>query len=333
MVCLVQVDILHPLASLEWRECRGPPVDISGADAVWLKDKVYVRGGWTLGIKRESARLYIYTPATDAWTTLDTPVYHFGLTTYHSQLVLVGGTKYVLDASVAGTATNKLWTLNEDGQWQETLPPMPIPCTFASAVSHGDHLLVISGGYPTNKLYVYNGHHWASAQHLPERLYPPRSTVFNGHLYVMGGGFVYSASLDSILVSCQPSETSQPSSLWKRLTNVPCGYCYPAVFGNRLVAVGRRSTDIIAPSSLYAYSSLTQEWIHMGDVPSILICNTPPCAVLLPSNELMIVSGQTAVQYGLTCKFIIVSAHVPHFNAWGHQCCSFYTNVCNLYPG
>ena len=286
---------------------------VSGtAQAVWLKDKVYVGGGARSGNRRDEARLYIYTPATDEWTTLDTPVFWFGLTTYHSQLVLVGGREYVGE-SVVGEPTNKLWTLSENGQWQETLSPMPTPCTDASAVSHGDLLLVITASYP-NKVYVYNGHHWASTQHPPQRLYSVKSTVFNGHWYLMeSGGIVYSASLDSLLANCQPSETSQPSSLWKRLTDVPSRCCCPAVFGNRLVSVGKRLTDTTITSSLYAYSSHTQSWIHLGDTctPISLISNifgfiATPCAVPLPSNELMIVSEQTAFKSRLTRKFIII---------------------------
>ena len=277
---------------------------LGDAHAVLLKDKVYIGGGWTLGNRRSDARLYIYTPAADTWTTLNTPVYRFSLTIYHSQLVIVGGREYIGD-SVTGELTNKLWTLSEEDQWQETLPPMPTLCIDASAVSLGDHLLVINDDYP-NKVYVYNGHHWVSAQHPPRQLYFIKSTIFNGHWYLMGrGGTVYSASLDSLLASCQPSETSQPSSLWKRLADVPSGWCYPAVFGNRLVAVVRGST--FTPS-LYAYSFLTQSWVHMEDAPSMLIyipSITTPCAVLLPSNELMIVSRWTAFQSRHTCKFII----------------------------
>ena len=274
-------------------------MNIGGANAVWLKDKVYMGGGWTSGNRRDDARLYIYTPATDAWTTLDTPVHRFALTTYHSQLVLVGGKKYVGEI-VEGKLTNKLWTLSEDGQWQETLPPMPTPCSDASAVSHGDHLLVINDNHP-NEVYVYNGHHWASAQHPPQQLNSIRSTVFDGDWCVMESrGIVYSASLDSLLASCEPSETSQPSSLWKRLTIVPSQWCYPVVFGSRLVAVGRGSTDNL---SLHAYSSLTQSWVYIADTPLMPSFFTP-CAVLLPSNELMIVSGRTAFKSKLTCKFI-----------------------------
>ena len=77
------------------------------AHAVWLKDKVYIGGGWISESIRHEARLYIYTPATDEWTTLDTPVYWFGLTTYHSQLVLVGGWEYLGEDAV-GERSNKL---------------------------------------------------------------------------------------------------------------------------------------------------------------------------------------------------------------------------------
>ena len=259
-----------------------------------------------LGRRREEARLYIYSPATDTWTTLDTPVYWFVLTTYHSQLVLVGGMEYVDEKIHAGDITNKLWTLSEDGQWQETLPPMPTPCGMhASAVSHRDHLLVISGDYPNNNVYVYNGHHWASAQHPSHRLYSIKSTVLNGHLYLMGRGQpslshtnLYSCFLDSLLASCQPSETSQPSFVWKRLTDIPSGQCYPAVFGNRLIAVGEGSS--YTTTSLHAYSSLTQSWVHVGDVS---LTGIYLCAVVLPSNELMVVRGQTAFKATLKCKF------------------------------
>ena len=301
-----QVDILHPLSSLEWRQCRGPPVDADGARAVWLKDKVYVGGGAASGSYRADTRLYIYCPATDTWTTLDTPVYWFALTTYHSQLVLVGGYEYVGE-NIDGDITNKLWTLSEDGQWQETLPPLPTPCgIFVSSVSHGDHLLVIGiGDYP-NKVYVFNGHHWASAQPPPQRMDYIKSTVFNGHWYLLGGVLfssqqtcVYSCSLDSLLVSC---ETSQPSSLWKRLTNVPSRDCYPAVFGNRLVAAGGRGSPP-THTSLYVYSSLTQPWVLVGGVSST---GFSPCAVVLPSNELMVVRGQTAFKVTLKCKFMLL---------------------------
>ena len=293
---------------------------VAYAKSVWLKDKVYVGGGWIMvpANQRDYARLYIYTPATNEWTTLDTPVYDFALTTYHSQLVLVSGVEYVGE-NAQGKPTNKLWTLSEDDQWQETLPPIPTPGAIdASAVSHGDHLLVIQNEldfhYHFNKFYVYNGHHWTSAQRPPMKLYSIMSTVFNGDLYVLAGrgAFTYSVSLESLLASCQPSETSQPSSVWKRLTFLPTGLESPAVFGNRPVAV-QAFYNIM---SLYAYSSVTDSWVYKGDSPPAS-SHQNSCAVALPSNELMVVMGDDAFIATLKSKSVLCTSLLYELSA-GH---------------
>ena len=266
-------------------------MDIGRAQAVRLNDKVYIGGATVSGNIRDEARIYIYAPTTDTWDILDTPVYHFALTTYHSQLVLVGGWEYT-----SGLPTNKLWTLNKHDQWQEILPPLPtpLPAPGSSAVSHGDYLLVIGVDYPpsNNKVYAYNGHQWENAQHPPQLLYFITSAIFDGRWYLMGGELnlpqkthVYSASLDSLIASCQLGE---PLSIWKRLQNVSIGFCHPAVFGNVLIAVGGLFSTTI---SLCVYSSqFTQSWVHMADAPITLIVSTP-CAVALSYNELMVISG------------------------------------------
>ena len=264
----IQVDILHPLASVEWQECRKVPVCIGRAQAVWLKDKVYLGGGTVSGSKRDEARLYVYTPATDTWDVLDTPVYHFSLTTYHSQLVLVGG-------------------------WEYT----------SGLVIGIDNPLV------NNKVYVYNGCQWETAQHPPQLLYFVTSTIFNGRWYLTGGinselsllqeTCMYSASLDSLIASCQftAKETSQPRSVWKKIRSIPIGFCHPSVFGNMLTAVGGLNSTT---TSLCVYSS-TQSWVHVGEAPITMNVATP-CAVALPSNELMIVNGQRVFKIKLRSK-------------------------------
>ena len=277
-----EVDILHPLTSLEWRECREPPVPLLGSSAqsVYLNGKVYVRSGVWSGTKRAAARLYIYTPASDTWDTMDTPVYEFALTVYHSQLVLVGGREYVGEYSI-GRPSNKVWTLGEGGQWQTTLHPMEVACTDPSAVSHGDHLFVID---PVG-VFIYNGRYWARAQCPTTGLTmpPTKSTIIDGCWYVMrGGGEVCYASLDSLIASSGPSQTPQSSSVWKILPNTPVGGCSPVKFGNRPIAVG--------DGTIYAFLPTTQSWVEVGDVPSVYR-DTISCAIVLPSNELMVVDN------------------------------------------
>ena len=101
-----------------------------------------------------------------------------------------------------------------------------------------------------------------------------KSTVLDGHWYLMGGvgqkEEVYYASLDSLVASCQPSEKPLPS-VWKRLPDVHHECSSIAVFGNRLIALGglrgrSPSSSILHPvlgtcgghvcwTCLYLYSS------------------------------------------------------------------------------
>ena len=277
--------MLHPLTSLKWQDSSGPSVQlVSTPQSVCVNGKVYVKNGRWFGENRSAARLYIYTPATDTWDTMDTPVYDFALTVYHSQLVLVGGREYVGE-NVDGIPSNKVWTLGEDGQWQTTLPPLERACTNASAMSHGDHLFVID---PVG-VFIYNGRYWARAQQSVNTTFRLKqsfisSTIIDGCLYVISrDGEVRYASLDSLIASSGPSQTPQPSSVWKRLPDTPIQLCSLVKFGNRLIAVG-------SGKAVYAFSPVTQSWVEVGDVPSVHR-EAISCAVVLPSNELMVMDN------------------------------------------
>ena len=294
----VQVDTPHPFTALEWKACTNPPENlIHGSQSVYMNDKVYVSGRTSIYceiITRSAASLYIYTPATDEWDKIDTPVYGYALTTYHSQLVLVGGNN-----CDDGSPSTKLWTLSENGQWQETLPPMKKACfgTFA-AVSHGDHLLVLDG--IRNEVNVCNGRYWERAEDLPGHLPSLRSTVFNGILYLIRSlsstNSVFSASLDSLIASCQPVGTSQPSSVWKKLPNITDFLCCPATFGGWLVAAGKLA--------IYAYSSSSQSWIKLGNTMGH--ASRHVCSIGLPTNELLVIGQRNMFKASLKgkCTFL-----------------------------
>ena len=280
---------------------------MNDAQAVWLGDKFYVGGGWASGSERDDARLYIHTPTTDTWSHIDTPVYYFTLVTYHSQLVLVGGRKFVGEDE-DGPVTNKLWTLTEHDQWRETLPPMTTKRCVASAVEFADNILVAGGGDDNgrnvNIVEVYDGHHWAEAQCLPGPSYcnmNMKSAVLNGHWYLMGGDGlgkeVYYTSLDSLVASCRPSEKPLPS-VWERLPDVPHDRSSTAVFGNRLIAVGGGYQS--PSSSIHAYSPRTQSWVHIGDMPVGLHLT---CTAVLPTGDLMVIGGWSNTYIESSCVY------------------------------
>ena len=303
-----RVDILHPLTSLEWKECQQLPVEMSSATAVWHRGKLYV-GGWTSGSYKNSARLYVYTPTTDTWdkNMIDTPTYLFALTTYHYHLLLVGGIEYVSEHS-NGNITNKLWTWSELHRWQETLPPVGLKRHNVCVVNYRDHLLVAGGMALEGTLKhieVYNGSHWSFAQPLPMGYYVLKSAILDQHWYLMGGkrssqgysikdSMVHFSSLDSILASCQLSETSQLPSIWKRLIDAPYQSSSAAVFGSRLIAVGGGEGVARPSSTVHAYSFQTNSWTHVGDMP---FKASRTCSVVLPTGELMVVGGTDGVHF------------------------------------
>ena len=253
------------------------------AQAVWLEDKLYVGGGETTG---DPAKLYVYTFSTDTWSAMKIPAYYFALITYHSQLTLVGG-----KTRGNGSVTNKLWTLNSHGEWREILPPMTVKRSSASAVEYVKNIVVAGGADDTGSyidiVEVYNGH-WIKAECLRKPCVQMKSTVFNGHWYLMGGDRqgteVYCRSLASLIASCQLGEKPLPF-VWERLADVPHQFSSPTVFGNRLIAVGGGDPRT---SSIHAYSPLTQSWIHVGDMPVKLGCT---CAISLPTGRLMVIGG------------------------------------------
>ena len=250
-------------------------------------------GGWSVSL-RAAARLYVYTPDSDTWESIDTPVYRYGLAIYRAQVVLVGGKEYIGEVE-EGNRSKKVWTLSEQQEWQSILPSMDKACSSVNAVGHFDNLVVINGR--RNKVHVYNGHVWAKAQHPPTTLTQVMSTVQNGHWYLIGAqNEVYCVSLDA-LVASEHDISDSTVSVWKRLPDSPSGYCHPAIFGNRLTAV--RS------SIVYAYSPSTQSWVLVGGIP---VASHVLCATVLPSRELLVLMGKRIFSVALKCKTLVYNS-------------------------
>ena len=296
-ISYMQIDILHPLTSLELKMCKTLPVDICQAQAASLDDNIYVGGGCTSS--DNDAMLYVYDSRTDAWDSMTTPVYHFALTTYKSQLLLVGG-KLLEDKKV----TNRIWTLGEGTMpWKEELPAMLIKCHSASAIEYKDNVIVAGGAQKATQsdidvVEVYNGHSWSYAQSLPKPCSDIKSTIYNGHWYLMGkwGSDVHYASLEEVVSYCQ---VANPKNIWDHKPPLPKlpiniqvvpNHSYmpftPIMFGNRLLAIGGWKTPT---SSIFAYSSRTKSWISVG---CIGIENSfASCMIVLSSGELMVIGG------------------------------------------
>ena len=269
------------------------PVRMRDAQAVVLGNKVYVGGGDT-PTDETDYNIYSCDLTGDiTWKTLKSPTRWPALTTYQEMLVLVGG----VDPST-GTLTNQLWVMEEEGTWTQPLPPMPTSRWGASATTTQNNLIVAGGGGSEDEeldlVEVYNGRQWATAQSLPKACHDMKSAVHNGIWYLVRGWGqgreVFCASLESLVASTQSEVTER---VWKTLPVVRHGCSSTAVWGGRLMAVGGHpyddNSDYYSNSSdILSYSSRTQSWVKVGDLPVDLHST---CTTVLPTGELLVVGG------------------------------------------
>lgn len=258
------------------------------AQAVWLKDKLYVGGGHTAGSPRHHARLYIYSPKQKVkWSQTDTPVYYFALVMYHSKLLLVGGRKYMPDKNESGPVTNAVWELNGSNKCvRGQLPPMGTERCFASAVCFEERLIVVGGENEKKKMNsaeFFEGHHWTTIQQfIPKESSKMRSLVYDGCLYMIGGDGqekrVYCAS-----ITRSGDFVKSPS----KLPNVPHEWSSAVVFGEKPMVLGG---DIPSNAAIYSFSTNTHSWTYVEDMPQALYSS---CTTVQPSGELMVVGGMT----------------------------------------
>ena len=251
MLCL-QVDILHPLTTLEWEQCGQVPWGFRDHSTkfVALGEKIYMSS---------DTHLYVSTDL-NSWTEICKlpayPGYQGTLTTYRSQLVL--GYK----------ERNKLWTLSEAGVWQESLPPMSTEISHPVVVSATDpECLIVMGssriGWYTGESFmeVLIGDQWFVAEHPPSYTLKG-GVVHNGMLYVHGrgtGAQIFCCDFRSLIESCRHPDPNSPLR-WSEIRLI-CDPISILSFGQQLV--------MVCENRMFAYQPLTDgmPWVFLGLIP------------------------------------------------------------------
>ena len=248
---------------------------------MYLNGTLYVRGGFTNepGFRTE-ASLYSFKPGVDTtWTVTDTPTYWYTLVVHDSELLLVGGREYPTEE-----ITNKVFTMR-DGQFVEVLPPMNERRESPSAVSSGSALVVAGGSDASGGLSsveVFKDGQWTTApSSLPSAECDIKSALHGDQWYLITSfGKVFRTSLQSLI-------SGSDQSPWETLPDAP-NYCSAAAFfGSRLLSIGGGGYGY-PTIAIYAFSSSTQSWVHVADMPLLLGL---PTAVVLSSEQLILSSG------------------------------------------
>ena len=293
--------------SFKWEKCADLPFDVdSFHNSSILNGKVYI----------SSDDIVIeYSPETDTWKDLLSPVHYHGAVLLNGQLALVGGT---MSPPFDYSKVIRVWDSKVE-QWTETTsyPPLPVGRYFSSCALY-EHYLIVAGGTTSTKQFVTSksvdildtqDKKWYKAPPMPYHGHHLQSIIIGQSLYInplySGVGSssksVFRVSLPT-LVSHAIEGKSQDSSVWERLPDVP--YYATTLFsvGNMLLAAGGRSSGIfrsvlsignVNPSAdIHLYNPHTKEWVKVAELPEAVsqcICTT------LPSGRLLVAGGSSSV--------------------------------------
>ena len=208
-------------------------MDFDASDAlqaIWLNEMLYIGGSSYAGDS-----ILCYDSDMHLLMTIESPAHLSALTTYQGKLVLVGGLEVA-----TGDVTNKLWILQDDGTWDEDLPPMLTRRSDATAVSTSRYLLV-AGGWRVDgaesAVEVFDANMWSRTEPLPKGGSDIKSVLLNGEWYLMGGlrqgRSVFSASVAALFASA-----GKVDSVWRTLPEAPLELSSLAAFGSLLLTIG-----------------------------------------------------------------------------------------------
>ena len=266
---------------------------MSGARTVVIGDKVYCGGG-SAADDDDDHRVLCYSPSEDTWNTLpDCNVCYFGLGQVRGKLVTVGGMR-ISD----GEVTNEVYEFDEATQsWKQSIPPMPT-ARHSLAVLSLHSTLTVAGGLTrytrtsTVEVFSEETSQWYTTEPLPLQWMNPSSLLMNNRWYLLGGDGFYSnravcAHVDPLLQKALPCDQASPdrdssNSAWEVLPDTPHDRSAAAIFGASLLAVGGATTEC------HVYSSFTNEWIHISDLPAP---RERAATAMLSPTELLIIGG------------------------------------------
>jgi hypothetical protein len=303
------IDLLHPLATIHWEEwLKSLPLKTctDRSQYILFKSKPY---------RFTNDGILMYECDSDSWAKVKLPTKgSYGISTYRSQLVLVGG----LDPTTQ-QATNKVWVSDDGRKWEPSLPPLPIASGNPLVVNTGspECLIVIGGQIVENciDVHVLMCEQWMPAQPLPlYRVLVNSSrnddlrgyTILNRNLLVLKSlRPSICCNLDALLATVSSGFLKETScsfkSVWRRFDIPGCGFNLLCL-ENCVTIVGASSNFYSCgtamqhlyrfplPLKIYAYSPSTQNWIQVGDIP-----HSYPCCSLA-HGSLLSLRGELVVQ-------------------------------------
>ena len=238
-----------------------------------------------------------YNLTSKEWSKLPKCSYQYSsLAVVNGQLTAIGGCK---NAFTKDAYTNKLLSLPG---YREIFPPMPTKRRSTTALTSKEHLIVAGGligpfindSITTVEVMGTKTRAWSTVANLPHPYYYASGTICGDQLYMLGGSdgkgmtkSVLTCSLTELL----QSSSSSSSSIWHRVADAPAYYSTCAAVNGELLAVGGNDKDRKPTAAIHKYNPTTNSWDLISNMPTARYWSL---VVVLPTNELMVVGGNTS---------------------------------------
>ena len=278
-----------------------------------LDGNLYVRSSATIMM---SDTVVIYKPDVDQWynqCNAPSKQKKFALAVVNNQLVLAGGIDTSQSVNWWEDMSSKVAVWNPTSKnWEYPYPPMPTARHSAQLIGYLHYLIAVGGSTKQSEdslgsdtvtnveILDTSRSQWYIAESLPKSCYIKQSVIVLDTLYLLGSSSMYysssfltRASLPA-LVSLATSKRASAST-WEVLPKIPFVCSGLVAYESSLLAIGYFKSESTIISGIYVYSTDTNEWNNIGDLPTAL--EVAMCAVL-PSKEFLVVTNHDEVYIG-----------------------------------
>ena len=303
------------LSHLYWRE--EPDV----LERMWLPTAVYLNGKIFVGDREWHYQhfLCVFNIVSRTWSKLSShdsyEMYGFTLTTSNSKVHTIGGT-WRKNGKVE-KYSNKVFSLDDDLKWCNSLPPLNIGREDATSTSFDSFILVAGGrgrNGPLSSVEVLNSSQssstWWEICDLPVKSWLMQCTVTHDELFI-GCGFgtgdtVYTAKLSAVKESLNVGDTESsvsPESFWQPLSNTPLKGSGLVSVNNCLLTVGGYDGSKFH-SSVHLYDCYKKTWSKVSDIRKSRYSPAVVVSTFENKQELFVLGGWGAATSVESCELL-----------------------------
>ena len=291
------------LSHLYWREEPDVLKRMSDPTAVYLNVKIFV--GERLNYRQF---LCVFNVVSRTWSKLpfhdSCEMKSFTLATSNSKVHTIGGT-WRKDGKEE-EYSNKVFSLDDDLKWCNTLPPLNIGRRNATSTSF-DSFILVAGGIGRNgrlsSVEVLNSSQssstWWEICDLPVKSWLMQCTVTHDELFIGCGvgtaNTVYTSKLSAVKESLNVDEDSEssvsPESFWQSLPITPLRYSGLVSVNNCLLTLGGRDDGNKSHSSVHLYDCYKKTWSKVSHIRNSRLLPAVVVSTFDNKQELFVLGG------------------------------------------